>query len=182
MIGATFHCGGGRRVDSGPSAVSLAGERAMRELEARPDSPRPVRVRSTPVNPAADDARMGAPTKVHFASSIAAAPWMRYVLGVLLLASLLGAGACGKLEMHSVYANGQLKVLRGESDWNGARVGLWVYYTIDGAVEYEVAVAGRTIEGTGVYEAGKRIRLPTEQELAEAQARTDAWMRQRTRR
>jgi hypothetical protein len=125
---------------------------------------------------------MSAPTSVNLARSIAAAPWARVVLGVVLLAVLVRAGACGRLEMHSVYVNGQLKVLRGESDGNRERVGLWVYYTIDGEVEYEVAVAGRTIEGTGIYEAGKRIRLPTEQELAQAQARTDAWMRQHKRR
>lgn len=116
------------------------------------------------------------------ARSSAVAPWVRVLVGVVLSAALLQAGACGRLEMQSVYPNGQLKVLRGESGANGERVGLWVYYTIDGEVEYSVAVAGRTIEGTGVYEVGKRIRLPTEQELAQAQARTDAWMRQRRRR
>jgi hypothetical protein len=88
-----------------------------------------------------------------------------------------------KYESRTFYTNGQLAVLAGGNERSGAREGLWVYYAANGEIEYTCAFGtGTTIDGTGVYMAGKRVRLPTEDELAEANARTREIMNRHMRR
>lgn len=100
-----------------------------------------------------------------------------------IVAAALLLGCPGHLEMHSTWPGGSLSVLRGASDQRRERMGLWVYYSPDGAVEYERTYPdGRVFIATGVYENGQRIRLPTQDELDWARAEADRIERTITKR
>jgi hypothetical protein len=104
-------------------------------------------------------------------------------LGVVLAVLLACSAACGRVTIRSYYPNGQLRLLEGGNEPGGARVGLWVYYAADGSVQDVVTFGdGTQIEGTGVYAGGKRVRLATEQELADAQDQANLIMSQSARR
>jgi hypothetical protein len=94
---------------------------------------------------------------------------------LLLTATLALAPTCGvvNVESYTAHPNGKLAVLRGDADAKGLRMGVWVYYAQDGSVEYECTIGGAVIDGTGVYEHGVRVRMPTEAELAAARRRAD---------
>lgn len=95
-------------------------------------------------------------------------------LAVLAAASTLAGCPGASFTVHSTWPNGRLSVLRGEADSAGERMGLWVYYAPDGSVQYERKSAdGNVITATGVYEHGKRVRMPTSEELAAARVRAD---------
>ncbi len=85
--------------------------------------------------------------------------------------------------MYSTWPGGSLSVLPGDSDQRRERMGLWVYYSPDGSVEYERTYPdGRVFIATGVYEHGQRIRLPTQDELDWARAEADRIERTITKR
>lgn len=95
-------------------------------------------------------------------------------LAALAAASTLAGCPGASFTVHSTWPNGRLSVLRGEADSARMRMGLWVYYAPDGSVEYERKSAdGNVITATGVYEHGKRVRMPTSEELAAARVRAD---------
>lgn len=100
-----------------------------------------------------------------------------------LIASALLLSCPGCVEVYSTWPGGSLSVLRGASDQRGARMGLWVYYSPDGAVEYERTYPdGRVFIATGVYQNGQRIRLPTQDELDWARGEADRIERTITKR
>jgi len=100
-----------------------------------------------------------------------------------LFAAALLLGCPGYVQMHSTWPGGSLSVLRGASDQRGARMGLWVYYSPDGSVDYERTYPdGHVFIATGVYESGQRIRLPTQDELDWARAEADRIERTITKR
>lgn len=95
-------------------------------------------------------------------------------LGALVAASILTGCPGATWTSYTTHWNGRLAVLTGGADASGARMGLWVYYDDNGAVEYERKFGnGHVITGTGIYEHGKRVRMPTSEELAAARVRAD---------
>lgn len=96
----------------------------------------------------------------------------RWISGLLTLSvcAVLGAGCPGvDVTIRSYWPNGQLKFVAGGHDANHTRNGVWVYFTQTGDILYEQTYSdGSTYLRTGVYESGKRVRLPTEQEILEA--------------
>lgn len=87
---------------------------------------------------------------------------------VCLIGSLLAVGACG-IQSDTFHGNGQLLVLPGESDSNGDRQGVWVYFNDDGSVKTDDdEIDGIVHTRTGFYEHGVRVRMPTDSELDES--------------
>jgi len=99
----------------------------------------------------------------------------------ILVCALLGVACPGvDVTIRSYWPNGQLQFVEGGHDANNVRTGVWVYFSEDGSILYEQSYSdGATYERTGVYESGKRVRLPTEQEIANARLAAERIMKER---
>lgn len=98
----------------------------------------------------------------------------RWISGLLALSvcAVLGVGCPGvDVTIRSYWPNGQLQFVEGGHGADNTRNGVWVYFTQTGDILYEETYSdGATYLRTGVYESGRRVRLPTEQEILDARA------------
>lgn len=103
--------------------------------------------------------------------------WFGATWSALCVACVLVA-SCGKVTSRTYWPNGRPLFVSDGYDEKNERHGVWVYYTEDGQLMYTQTFDGVDYDRTGVYEHGRRVRLPNEQELAAAKAKADELMRE----